>query len=64
MQNSTTIRKKNSSLKLHSFDLADEDRAALARIRAHLQLNSNALAIRVAIRTLDRELAKRNSVQQ
>jgi hypothetical protein len=41
--------------KARLFDLYPQDVAALARIRKRLQLNSDALAIRVALR----ELAKR-----
>ena len=44
------------NLKLHSFDLADQDREALARIRKGLGINSNALAVRLAIRDLARRL--------
>jgi hypothetical protein len=44
-----------SDLKLHSFDLADQDRECLKRIRSRLEIDSNALAVRLAIR----ELAKR-----
>jgi hypothetical protein len=45
-----------SSLKAQLFDLADQDRAAIARIRERLELNSNALAVRLAIRELARRL--------
>jgi hypothetical protein len=44
------------NLKLHSFDLADQDRTALANIRKRLGLTSNALAVRIAIRDLARRL--------
>jgi hypothetical protein len=37
------------NLKLHSFDLADQDRTALANIRKRLGLTSNALAVRIAM---------------
>ena len=40
------------NLKLHSFDLGDEDRACLTRIRQRLELSSNALAVRLALRSL------------
>jgi len=45
------------NLKPHLFDLADQDREALARIRERMQLNSNALAVRVAIRDLAKRLS-------
>lgn len=44
------------NLKLHSFDLADQDVAALAQIREKLELPSNALAVRLAIRSLAKRL--------
>jgi DNA-binding transcriptional regulator YiaG len=43
-------------LKAQLFDLADQDREAIARIRERLQLNSSALAVRLAIRDLARRL--------
>jgi hypothetical protein len=46
-----------SNLHPHLFDLADQDRECLVRIRQRLEINSNALAVRLAIR----ELAKRLS---
>jgi hypothetical protein len=46
------------NLKLHSFDLADQDREALTRIREGLGLTSNALAVRLAIRDLARRLSR------
>jgi len=46
------------NLKAHLFDLADQDRAALALIRERLDLNSNALAVRLSIRALARRLAQ------
>lgn len=45
------------NLRLHSFDLADEDREGLACIRERLGLTSNALAVRLAIRALARRLS-------
>ena len=48
----------SSNLKAQLFDLADQDREALARIREHLELSSNALAVRLAIRELARRLEK------
>ncbi len=45
-----------SNLKATLFDLADRDRAAIARIRERLELKSNALAVRLAIRDLARRL--------
>jgi hypothetical protein len=45
-----------SSLRLHSFDLADQDREAIKRIRERLEINSNALAVRLAIRSLANRL--------
>jgi hypothetical protein len=45
-----------SSLKAHLFDLADQDRTALATIREQMELDSNALAVRIAIRNLARQL--------
>lgn len=45
-----------SNLKAHLFDLADQDRAALTLIRDRLEINSNALAVRLAIRDLARKL--------
>jgi hypothetical protein len=47
---------KGGNLKLHSFDLADEDRGALAFIRETLGISSNALAVRMAIRELANRL--------
>ena len=52
------------NLKLHSFDLADQDRKALLKIRAHLGLNSNALAVRLAIRDLARRLNEPENADQ
>ena len=55
------------NLKLHSFDLADQDRESLARIRESLGLTSNAVAVRLAIRELARRLSdpkKANSTDQ
>lgn len=53
-----------SNLRASLFDLADQDRAALARIRERLELNSNALAVRVAIRELARRLDAGQAVPQ
>lgn len=47
------------NLKAQLFDLADQDREALALIREDLQLTSNALAVRIAIRSLAKKLAER-----
>jgi len=44
------------NLKAHLFDLADQDREALARIRKKLDLPSNALAVRYALRVLEARL--------
>jgi hypothetical protein len=44
------------SLRIHSFDLGDQDRARLDRIKKRLQLKSTALAIRLAIRDLAERL--------
>jgi hypothetical protein len=44
------------NLKLHSFDLADQDRQCLERIKQRLELTSNALAVRVALRDLAKRL--------
>ena len=46
-----------SNLKAHLFDLADRDREALAVIREKLELDSNALAVRLSIRALARRLS-------
>lgn len=51
----------SGNLKAQLFDLADQDRAAIARIRERLELNSNALAVRVAIRELARRLGEPES---
>jgi hypothetical protein len=48
------------NLKLHSFDLSDQDREALANIRERLGLTSNAVAVRTAIRELARRLSDPN----
>ena len=47
-----------SNLKAHLFDLGDQDREALARIRERMQLTSNALAVRIAIRALAKRLSE------
>jgi len=46
----------SGNLKLHSFDLGDADRAAIVKIRERLQLNSGALAVRIALRRLAQQL--------
>lgn len=46
----------NSRFRAHLVDLTDFDRQCLARIRQRLELGSNALAVRVAIRDLARRL--------
>lgn len=45
------------NLKAHLIDLADQDRECLAQIRENMELNSNALAIRIAIRALAKRLS-------
>jgi hypothetical protein len=45
-----------SVFKASLFDLTEQDRAAIARIRERLELNSNALAVRIALRELARRL--------
>jgi hypothetical protein len=45
-----------SNLKAHLFDLADQDRECLQRIRERLEIDSNALAVRLAIRSLAKRL--------
>lgn len=45
-------------LKRACFHLGDQDRAAIERIRERLDLPSSALAIRYALRTLDKRLAE------
>jgi hypothetical protein len=47
-----------SDLKLHSFDLSDFDRVCLSRIRTRLEINSNALVVRMAIRSLAKRLTE------
>ena len=49
------------NLKAHLFDLADEDRKCLERIKERLQLGSSALAVRIAIRELAKRLAEPES---
>lgn len=44
--------------KAQLFDLYPQDREALARIRERLELGSNALAVRLAIRALAKRLEK------
>lgn len=51
------MNNSHGSLRPHLFDLADKDRQCLARIRERLQLNSNALAVRLAIRSLAKRLS-------
>ena len=45
------------NLKAHLFDLADQDRECLTAIRERLELPSNALAVRIAIRALAKRLS-------
>ena len=45
-----------SDLRAHRFYLADQDRAAIAKIRECMQLDSGALAVRLAIRDLAKRL--------
>lgn len=52
------------NLKAQLFDLADQDRLALARIREHLGLTSNALAVRTAIRDLAKRLSEPKAEEQ
>lgn len=52
------------NLKLHAFDLADQDREALARIRERLGLTSNALAVRVALRDLAKRLSEPETIKK
>jgi len=54
----------HSNLRASLFDLADRDRAAIARIRERLELNSNALAVRIAIRELARRLDAGQAISQ
>jgi DNA-binding transcriptional regulator YiaG len=49
-----------SNLKAQLFDLADQDREAIRRIRERLEIHSNALAVRLAIRELARRLEDGN----
>lgn len=60
----STQRKVTSNLKLHSFDLGDQDREALVYIREHLGLTSHALAVRVAIRELASQLKAQEIEEQ
>jgi hypothetical protein len=53
------MKNNNSNLKVHCFDLADRDIEALAFIRGELELPSNALAVRIAIRELARRLKEK-----
>jgi hypothetical protein len=46
------------NLRLCSFDLGDQDRKALTRIRERMGLTSNALAVRVALRDLAKRLSE------
>jgi hypothetical protein len=47
-----------TDLKAQLFDLSDFDRECLARIRERLDLPSNALCVRYALRALDRRLTE------
>jgi hypothetical protein len=50
-----------SNLHPHLFDLADQDRECLVRIRQRLEINSNALAVRLALRDLAKRLSEPDS---
>jgi hypothetical protein len=45
-----------SDLRAHLFDLADQDRECLERIKQRLEINSSALAVRLALRSLAKRL--------
>ena len=47
-----------TDLRAQLFDLADQDREAIARIRERLKINSNALAVRLALRSLAKRLTQ------
>jgi hypothetical protein len=51
-----------SNLKAHLFDLADQDREALACIKKRLGLSSSALAVRLAIRDFARRLSEQERI--
>ena len=51
-------KRSPGNLRASLFDLGDQDREAIARIRERLELNSNALAVRIAIRALARRLSE------
>jgi hypothetical protein len=53
-----------SNLKAHLFDLSDFDRECLIRIRERLEVSSNALAVRMAIRSLAKRLADPSEVPE
>jgi hypothetical protein len=46
----------STNSKASLFDLYPQDRAAIARIRERLELHSNALVVRIALRDLARRL--------
>jgi hypothetical protein len=53
--------KIRSALKRQLFHLADQDRDALVFIREELQLSSDALAVRIGIRELNRRLREKRT---
>jgi len=59
MSNNTinSTARQGGNLRAQLFDLADQDREALALIRQKLEIGSSALAVRLAIRNLARRLS-------
>ena len=53
------MKNGSGNLKAYLFDLAEKDIEALAFIRETLEINSNALAVRLAIRELARRLKEK-----
>jgi hypothetical protein len=51
-----------SQAKARLFDLYPQDAEALKRVRERLQLNSDALAIRVSLRDLARRLSEPEAI--
>jgi hypothetical protein len=55
------MENNKSTLKRHLFNLAEEDREALAFIRKELELSSDALTVRIALRELARRLKEKKT---
>lgn len=53
-----------TNLKAQLFDLADQDRACLERIKARLEIQSSALAVRIAIRDLAKRLSQPEQLRE